>query len=167
MTPGHGAGSRVAWAALAPFVLAACPSPEPSAAHAPSASAPAVASSSAPSPRPPCPGGGLAFGDLDDDVRLPRGSEVAQVTLEPAIQGRPLDAAGLRAMLDAAVRVSRCDPSVQMFHYGPWTSGSFTTSGGQRYTVQLFLGGRGVLTTPDGRRTMFDATLPPSSDAGR
>lgn len=89
------------------------------------------------------------------------------MALDRALYGGALDAVGLRAMLDAATRVSRCDPSVQAWHYAPWTSGTFTVAGGRRYAVQLFLGGRGVLTAPDGRTTMFDATPPPPSDAGR
>jgi hypothetical protein len=70
-----------------------------------------------------------------------------------------LDAAILRELLTEARPVSADNPSIRQWHYSPWCNVAFRVRG-ERYTAQLFLGGRGFLNEPNGKRGMFSYTYP-------
>jgi hypothetical protein len=61
--------------------------------------------------------------------------------------------------MTTAKPMSASHPGIVAWHYAPWCRVAFTTWAGKS-SVQLFLGGRGVLTQPNGERGMFEYAYP-------
>lgn len=71
----------------------------------------------------------------------------------------PLDEQNFRRLMSTAKPIAANHPSIVAWHYSPWCRVAFTTRAGKNI-VQLFLGGRGVLTQPNGERGMFQYAHP-------
>ena len=113
------------------------------------------------------------FADLITLTELPSAESMTELEIpvqDPSLPGAlarsgcsakepVLDAATLRALMSGAKPVSADDPSIRHWHYSPWCNVAFRVLG-TRYTAQLFLGGRGILSEPNGRRGMFSYTQP-------
>lgn len=99
------------------------------------------------------------FPDLVTLSAMPTVESVSELAASCFAKEPPLDAVVFRALLSTAAPVKSSDPSIQQWHYAPWCNVAFR-AGGQRYTAQLFLGGRGILTTPSGKNGMFSYTYP-------
>lgn len=74
-----------------------------------------------------------------------------------------LDERIFRQLMSSATAIRADDPSIRAWHYAPWCDVGFRIRG-ERYTAQLFLGGRGILRRPDGRRGMFSYVYPRGAD---
>jgi hypothetical protein len=94
----------------------------------------------------------LIFGELCFFRRLPAVESIVNVTIGDFSGERNLDAEGFLRLFARAVPLKPFDPDG--WQYAPWCSGDFM-SGGGRYRFTLFLGGRGLLTAPDGRRGLI------------
>src|SRR3954469_13753143 len=64
-----------------------------------------------------------------------------------------------RRLMAGAKPIPATHPGIVAFHYAPWCRVEFTDRTGKN-TVQLFQGGRGVLTQPNGERGMFEFAYP-------
>jgi hypothetical protein len=71
----------------------------------------------------------------------------------------PLNEQEFRRLMASATPIPANDPTLSAWHYAPWCSVEFTTVAGNN-EAQLFLGGRGVLTQPNGDRGMFRYQYP-------
>lgn len=71
----------------------------------------------------------------------------------------PLDEQRFRALMASAKPIRSDDPSIVAWHYAQWCTVAFHLQGG-RSEALLFLGGRGLLTQPNGERGMFQYTYP-------
>ncbi|MEP7329219.1 MAG: hypothetical protein ABI777_08395 [Betaproteobacteria bacterium] len=90
------------------------------------------------------------------DVEIPTKDPsipAAMVGLSSCMQPK-LDEQGFRLLMTSASAISVDDPRIRNFHYAPWCRAAFATPSG-RVEVELFLGGRGMLTQPNGDRGMF------------
>lgn len=97
----------------------------------------------------------LLFPGLTTGRAWPKGPAIVAADVRQADDARmPLDE--LRAILDAAVPLDPCDPSIGAWQYAPHARGALVLVDHQKLELQLFLGGRGLLTWPDGSRAMFD-----------
>ena len=88
---------------------------------------------------------------------LPAADELTQVKLQPFHSDKSyniLDAKQFVALWRTAKPVAADDKLLRDWQYAPWYSGSFQTPKG-RYSFGLYLGGLGSLSTPDGKRGMF------------
>lgn len=90
-------------------------------------------------------------------TELPAADELSQVKLQPFPSDKSyniLDEKQFVALWRTAKSVAADDKMLRDWQYAPWYNGSFQTSKG-RYSFALFLGGLGSLSTPDGKRGMF------------
>jgi len=88
---------------------------------------------------------------------LPAADELSQVKLQPFPSDKSynmLDEKQFVALWRTAKPVAADDKLLHDWQYAPWYSGSFQTPKG-RYSFGLYLGGLGSLSTPDGKRGMF------------
>lgn len=95
-------------------------------------------------------------------VTLPKAEEIREVKVQqPGLNLRAdepvLTAARARELLAAAKPIDPADPEIHRRAYASWYNGSFTTDRGM-YRYQLFLGGYGLLTTPEGKYGLFAYT---------
>lgn len=79
---------------------------------------------------------------------------VSDIHLEEGLNGPELSVEGFKRLISTAKPLSPTDPSMKGWSYAPWYSGSFSGPGGT-FHFQLFLGGRGTLTSPDGSSGLF------------
>lgn len=96
---------------------------------------------------------------------LPAADELSQVKLQPFSSHKSynmLDEKEFVALWHTAKPVAANDKLLREWHYAPWYDGSFQTPQG-RYSVALYLGGLGSLSTPDGKRGMFLMKTYPSA----
>ncbi len=88
---------------------------------------------------------------------LPAADELSQVKLQPFPSDKSynlLDAKQFVALWRTAKPIAADDKMLRDWQYAPWYNGSFQTPKG-RYSFGLYLGGLGSLSTPDGKRGMF------------
>ncbi len=75
-------------------------------------------------------------------------------TLNAGQDGPALTPKQFKHLIESARPITTDDPSIAGWSYAPWYSGTFVTNEGT-YKFQLFLGGRGRLTTPAGTTGIF------------
>ena len=95
------------------------------------------------------------LGDLVALHRIPDARSVSNLTLVASVnakQGRALDAAGFRQILE---RASPASPDLaKSWHFADWYRGTFVLDG-KTNSFSLYLGGFGLLSQPDGTRGLF------------
>jgi hypothetical protein len=86
---------------------------------------------------------------------IPRSFEIIDIELIPySNQELELNPELFKGLIDSAVVISAEDPILQEWHYAPWYNGSFKTEKGV-YNFILYLGGLGILETPEDLRGAF------------
>ena len=105
-------------------------------------------------------GKSLIFGELIRIKNLPPAGSISNILLNRranASHETYLDVEIFRSLFKKATPV---DPEqADSWHYAPWYSGTFTYKGGT-YNFLLYLGGRGLLTYPDGKKGLFSFEHP-------
>jgi len=102
---------------------------------------------------------GLRVGDPITLPSLPNPATVREVVLKAFYPGvPPLDEKQFNTMLASAKPISPVDPSLSACHNAPRYTGQFSTDAG-RYYFELFIGGRGRLTTPAGEFGYFTTSF--------
>jgi len=91
--------------------------------------------------------------------RAPPLGDAAKSASVQLFTGQPGALREVRDLLDAAVPVDPCDPSITPYQYSLRFQGTFDTDEG-RFVIRSFLGARVVIEWPDGARTMFDSHVP-------
>jgi hypothetical protein len=65
----------------------------------------------------------------------------------------------LKELWVTAVLVEETDPIIEGWHYAPWIDGTFATIDGE-YSFGIFLGGLGMMTTPNHEVSHFMVKFP-------
>lgn len=85
---------------------------------------------------------------------IPSFDSIAQVVLIASSNGGKLDEQGFKTLMNTAKPLDANDPIVNHWHYAPWYNGSFVVKE-ETYRFALYLGGMGVLLTPEKEKGMF------------
>lgn len=84
--------------------------------------------------------------------KLPIASEILNLSMHHSFNSKSvLDESKFLLLLDKAKIVQPNDKILKQWNYAPWYSIEFTTSSG-KYNLQIFLGGLGIMTLPDGTK---------------
>ncbi len=97
----------------------------------------------------------MAHDELTLIIDLPDSSSITDVSLQKFC-GEALDVAGFKRLFDRATPIL---PKPDDWHYSPWYRGSFVCNNAT-FHFDLYLGGRGLLRCPDGRRGLFEFKMP-------